>query len=345
MRLFLTFAALLTYNLVFSQLVVNSNQTISSGTFDGAEINAELRITGGTVTFTNTVDINSGGSLIIESGTVNIQNDLKFNDTGITIIVEAGATLNVTNSSDDAGNAPTFIINGTVNVGNDFKNSGTVSGSGNLTVANSTDNTGTIFGDTSGNPNCSGGCSDPALPIVLLEFNVTPAGSYLDISWVSLTEINNDFYTLYRSYDGINFEQIAIINGAGNSIERLTYTYKDYPSSYGLIYYKLRQTDFDGQFEEFPLAVVTFEGPDNLSPVIYPTVLKSGEQLLVKNFWGTIKTVDLVIIDISGKAITNPRVDLTNDNLRIETDFLTPGVYILSGSVNNILVQGRFVLK
>ena len=346
MRQIFSIVALLVYCSVFSQLNVNSNQTISSGSFDGAEISAELRINGN-VTFTNTVKLFSGGSLVIVSGTTNIENDLIFEDGGITITIETGAILNVENTSDDGGNSPNIIVNGTFSINNDLKNSGIISGSGSL-IAASIDNSGTIFGSTDSNGpsgGCAGGCNDPTLPIELLYFKVVPNESHVDISWASLTELNNDHYTLYRSYDGESFDQIRIIDGAGNSNTLQTYSFRDFPISYGAIYYKLKQTDFDGRYEEFPIKGIIYTKGNKLRQVIYPTILKRGEHVIIQNFWGGLRTLNLKIIDTSGKIIMSPEVDSVDGNLKVEISSLNSGIYLLSGAINGISVQQRFILK
>ncbi|MBK7853237.1 MAG: T9SS type A sorting domain-containing protein [Bacteroidetes bacterium] len=86
------------------------------------------------------------------------------------------------------------------------------------------------------------------LPIELLSFTGknTWKGNVLD--WKTASEINNSYFTLERSYDTKSFEEIAKIDGAGNSSETHDYTYLDRTAKTGLVYYRLKQTDFDGTF-------------------------------------------------------------------------------------------------
>jgi hypothetical protein len=116
----------------------------------------------------------------------------------------------------------------------------------------------------------SGGSSP--LPIELLFFNVNISDEVVKILWATAAEISNDFFTLERSTDGINWQIIGEIEGAGNSTLRLDYSFMDYNPIPGISYYRLKQTDYDGQYEYFAPSVLLYE-PDNLFKVFpNPTV-------------------------------------------------------------------------
>lgn len=85
------------------------------------------------------------------------------------------------------------------------------------------------------------------LPIELITFNGEKQGSNNELNWVTATEINNDYFTVENSIDGINFTNIGVINGAGNSILQKDYHLHDYNVKNEINYYRLKQTDFDGK--------------------------------------------------------------------------------------------------
>lgn len=92
-------------------------------------------------------------------------------------------------------------------------------------------------------------CSNNGLPIELLGFetNARNNGEVL-LSWITLTETDNDYFTIERSANGLDWNEIQQIKGAGNSKEILYYRYIDpYPLP-GISYYRLKQTDLDGSF-------------------------------------------------------------------------------------------------
>jgi hypothetical protein len=87
------------------------------------------------------------------------------------------------------------------------------------------------------------------LPIELLSFTAHPVEKGCGLEWVTASETNNDYFTLERSHDGINFEEAVTVKGAGNSTQTITYRYTDEHAFSGVSYYRLKQTDYDGHFE------------------------------------------------------------------------------------------------
>ena len=87
------------------------------------------------------------------------------------------------------------------------------------------------------------------LPIKLIRFNAEINSNNVELFWSTASEINNDFFTLEKSKDGINWSAFAEQPGAGNSNTILNYKGLDYNPYQGVSYYRLKQTDFDGKFE------------------------------------------------------------------------------------------------
>lgn len=87
------------------------------------------------------------------------------------------------------------------------------------------------------------------LPTELKYFLAKPNPQSVTLDWATVTEVNNDYFTIERSVNGIHFEPIGEVKGAGTSDETLTYTFKDIslPQGRNQLYYRLRQTDFDGR--------------------------------------------------------------------------------------------------
>jgi hypothetical protein len=95
------------------------------------------------------------------------------------------------------------------------------------------------------------------LPIELLYFNGYKNNGYNLLEWTSATEQNNDYYTIERSLDGFSWTEVAKVDGAGNSSQALRYTYRDYGYDATKInYYRLSQTDYNGQTEYFQIIAV-----------------------------------------------------------------------------------------
>ena len=87
------------------------------------------------------------------------------------------------------------------------------------------------------------------LPIELLSFNVDKNERYNHLTWVTASEDNNDYFNLEKTIDGVYYNNIARINGAGNSNTQLNYEYDDLEITDNICYYRLKQTDYDGKFK------------------------------------------------------------------------------------------------
>jgi len=87
-----------------------------------------------------------------------------------------------------------------------------------------------------------------ALPIELTYFDAKPSGNAVKCSWQTATEVNNNFFTVERSTNGRDFISITTVPGAGNSTSTKNYSITDNNVSNGQLYYRLKQTDFDGKF-------------------------------------------------------------------------------------------------
>ena len=83
-------------------------------------------------------------------------------------------------------------------------------------------------------------------------------GSTTHISWTTASETNNAYFTVERSGDGKDFNEIGVLPGAGNSRSERQYSFTDEQPTNGINYYRIRQTDFDGQYSYSPVESVRF---------------------------------------------------------------------------------------
>ena len=87
------------------------------------------------------------------------------------------------------------------------------------------------------------------LPIELLSFTLYKNNNNdILLKWTTASEINNDYFTIEKSNTDIDFEILTNVRGAGNSSQLLNYSYIDYNPYNGINYYRLKQTDYDGQY-------------------------------------------------------------------------------------------------
>jgi uncharacterized protein (AIM24 family) len=147
------------------------------------------------------------------------------------------------------------------------------------------------------------GSTNPAvnpLPVELMYFNATPYGQTVLLNWETLTEINNDYYTVERSSDALLFEPIQQTQGAGTSTIRKVYHAIDNSPLMGTSYYRLKQTDFDGRFKYSDIVPVKFDESTPRSTV-YPNPLS--EEHTAFTISGIEKDAEIQMYSITGRRV------------------------------------------
>jgi hypothetical protein len=94
-----------------------------------------------------------------------------------------------------------------------------------------------------------------ALPITLVSFTGEVMDRYNLLQWTTLSEQNNDYFTLYQSYDGVEWTWLDETPGQGNSSIKYDYTWRDF-NWQDTTYYKLTQTDYDGKSTELGIVLL-----------------------------------------------------------------------------------------
>jgi hypothetical protein len=85
------------------------------------------------------------------------------------------------------------------------------------------------------------------LPISLVDFKASLIGRDVLLTWSTFSERNNDYFSVEKTYDGKNFSIVGYQNGSMNSNSLISYSLYDFNVENSLLYYRLKQTDFDGQ--------------------------------------------------------------------------------------------------
>lgn len=95
------------------------------------------------------------------------------------------------------------------------------------------------------------------LPVELIHFDAVPTDKReILCTWTTAVEIDNAFFTVERSVDGVSFEPVGTVPGAGNSQTTRHYDLLDHAPYSGLSYYRLIQTDIDGAQRTSPMVAV-----------------------------------------------------------------------------------------
>lgn len=141
------------------------------------------------------------------------------------------------------------------------------------------------------------------LPVELVEFSGTAEADYNHLKWITASETNNDYFTIERSTDGMTFVELGRVDGAGNSTQLLNYYFNDMNPAEGTNYYRLKQTDFNGQFTYSSMISLDFHrgnmSVNNIRP--NPT---SGEVNF--DFASPEETeIHFIITDVTGRVVAD----------------------------------------
>ncbi|MFH0865631.1 MAG: T9SS type A sorting domain-containing protein, partial [Bacteroidota bacterium] len=88
-----------------------------------------------------------------------------------------------------------------------------------------------------------------SLPVELYYFRALCNNKSIDLMWSTVSETNNDFFTVEKSVNSIDFDFLTTASGSGNSNQSVNYSFTDDEPYTGTTYYRLSQTDFDGATE------------------------------------------------------------------------------------------------
>ena len=87
------------------------------------------------------------------------------------------------------------------------------------------------------------------VPVVLTSFSAKETTTGALLTWQTAQEINNDFFSVQHSLDGINFSRIGKVRGNGNKPDVSNYQFKHEGVTPGRHFYRLAQTDISGKVQ------------------------------------------------------------------------------------------------
>ena len=185
--------------------------------------------------------------------------------------------------------------------------------------------------------------ADP-LPIELTQFNGECQGTQVVITWTTATEQDNDYFTIEKSFDGLDWFALGTVDGAGNSIEDRTYSFVDLDPT-RLSYYRLVQTDFDGSSSISASVAAGCEADGGIQIVnVYDD--GSDVNILVSSSFDAIH--DVTLIDGQGKILGVQKSQAINQgitHLRIAKGTLATGMYVVRLSNSDQVLTRKVVLN
>jgi hypothetical protein len=225
--------------------------------------------------------------------------------------------------------------------GSTWQNEGNTATAGSITTGSVTSGSVTWFSPFT----LSSVSSSAPLPIELLSFTAEYNDiDAVDLKWTTASEINNDYFTVERSSDAVDFADLIFKDGAGNSSQIITYNDIDRSPLNGKSYYRLKQTDFDGQFSYSNVVPVDI----NKSEFEIVNTFNSTDQgvLEVSVNCSNNCIVNIELYDVIGKKIFSSLESVSGSGLKIliPSGQLNKGMYLIKAINNNTVISKKIIL-
>ncbi|MEC8738354.1 MAG: LamG-like jellyroll fold domain-containing protein [Bacteroidota bacterium] len=205
--------------------------------------------------------------------------------------------------------------------------------------ATSSANDGTKTSSGSNHVDFAGSGSSTPLPVELIHFELTPNGESIEIHWSTASELNNHFFTLEKSWDGIHWNVLTKLEGKGTSNDLSHYSFTDLQPYPNQTFYRLKQTDFNGKFEYVAMKSVSSENGDAAQISVSPN--PSSNWLKIENVSFPLEQIrffNAMCNDVSDQINI---VQQTNHSLLVDISSLSNGLY----SILSPASSAKFIKK
>ncbi|MEP6582644.1 MAG: choice-of-anchor V domain-containing protein [Ginsengibacter sp.] len=188
-----------------------------------------------------------------------------------------------------------------------------------------------------------------ALPIILSTFNAIIKNNNILLSWQTSQEINSNYFSIQKSYDNRQFNDIGKVDASGNSSLTKNYSFSDNnPSIFEKpIYYRLAMVDKDGAKAYSKIVNVVLRASSTFLKGIYPNPLKPGNTLHVNFVSKDDQILKVRLIDNTGRLVKNTEIAANKGTniLDIKIPEVSSGNYKLVIKSNSGIIQEALLVQ
>ncbi len=164
-------------------------------------------------------------------------------------------------------------------------------------------------------------------------------GQSISLSWKTISEENNSYFEVQHSIDGINFRAIDEVAGNGTTQLKQEYSYTHLTPANGTNYYRLKQVDFDGDFEYSDIRVVDIDRAGKI--VINPSAAIAEITIQLTETEGHNNLIG--IYDMVGRTVMMSNFDGAQNAKTIDISNLEKGYYVVRVQAGNEIFTERFM--
>ncbi len=195
------------------------------------------------------------------------------------------------------------------------------------------------------------GSSDGGLPVELSSFTGYADGNNVMLDWTTASELDNDYFEVHYSVNGVDFERIGTVTGQGTTSFETDYSFEHRNPLIGANYYRLKQVDFDGKFEYSDIIMIRMR-KDNGSDSefsIYPNPSTERTLSLRGINLDAAERVNVEVFDLFGRMVlSSTHISDAQGEMNESLSFgneLASGTYTVRISAGNLRKNIRLILK
>ncbi|QES89970.1 T9SS type A sorting domain-containing protein [Rhizosphaericola mali] len=180
------------------------------------------------------------------------------------------------------------------------------------------------------------------LPITLSSFTLHIVENMVSIDWNTINEINTKTFEILRSTSNQKtWENITSIPAAGNSTSTKTYNYVDKNPHLGEVYYRLKETDMDGNNNWSNILSIYLPNTNNTF-VIYPNPIVNG---IANLKLPTINGGNGSLINLYGIVVKNFTFPKNSNVFNLNISDITKGVYFVKIIANGKNYTSKLIVE
>lgn len=185
------------------------------------------------------------------------------------------------------------------------------------------------------------------LPVELLSFEVVRSQAGVLLNWSVAVEINTSRYEIQKSIDGETFSAIGTVSAIDKSSFTKVYQFVDTENSSEQAFYRIRMIDEDESSSFSPIRLLR-NGESSFEFNVFPNPLLPQGQLYVEIESDSKKEILLILLDPLGRQVFSKMQVIEEGGTTVALDLqnrLTPGIYIVVGSSNQLLYRKKLLVK
>jgi hypothetical protein len=174
------------------------------------------------------------------------------------------------------------------------------------------------------------------LPVTLSSFKVNTVNQKNRITWNTTSESDNHYFEIQRSSDALSFAAIGSVQGSGDSQKQEVYQFTDETPKPGVNYYRLKQVDFDGQFElSRIIRAVNGDGAG--------IVVKSAPETNELIVSGLTADAKYKLVNLDGRTVKAG--ELAQNDTSISHKQISRGLYVLQIQNSNLSYSKKVLIE